>query len=756
MEILFTLWTAILYYQSEQYALFALLIAIIVIPSLVLTFMSMVWYYDQDKLYNTLLQSHPDDFNLKRYKNLIKADSMFFHITLLGQLYRYGQVIYLLLRRSKDYDVDSLYRDSSLIRFFHGLLISAPLLVIQLYSVSVTVVTDPPVPLRNEPYPIVSCAIVTGTISLSLTLLLYTLTDRLHADKRRVVIPAYITMFLWNYLTMASRIISLVLFALAYGPYVTVVIFIHWIGCVIWTLAERTNMCGDTSKTPPKKRWHLEVPFTIVVSFGFLFLYYNIHNGPTLARIIVYYLLTTIETVILVGLFIVVYPDLDYTPWVGSITMALYLLGLSAMLIYFIAWHPTRTSDCCMIGCPRSKICCIGKEEDNGMGNVDLPLSDEGNLHRTRGGTLEGAETGSQLRAEFESQSRAESRDHVRAESIRRSPYNNMTVSEMVEMGGAEVTMETALNRATRHNSMSLHDRNQRETWFIPTVQPGTTRTSAVPYSTNNHYNRSRRLTEPNIIHPMMNNSRRYSIPVNLPVIQISSVDVGEDQRPSSRLSTISTPAYVNATIMPMGPTHVPAAHSHYATPNPTHLEPAYYNRMRKSMSEATRRHGNNQSPVHHRHGNHSPAHRPNIYATPRRTHQAISEHPQISENRRGSHSAHATPFQSPYVQRRRKTTNPLHTHDPMVEFVQLYSSNPTVEYNRMINRHSDTSRTSGEDTAGPNRCSTSSSYVYSSDNRSDLERSLSEGPPIDANRNSMIDNISTSPIPVSPTSTLV
>ena len=89
LEQLFGIWSAILYLQNGNYALFSVIFTSIILPTIVLTFISLIWYYDQDRLNRLLQQAHPNDRDLKQYKNLIRADSLFSHLILLGQIYRY-------------------------------------------------------------------------------------------------------------------------------------------------------------------------------------------------------------------------------------------------------------------------------------------------------------------------------------------------------------------------------------------------------------------------------------------------------------------------------------------------------------------------------------------------------------------------------------------------------------------------------------------------------------------------------------------
>lgn len=100
LEQLFGIWSAILYFQNGQYAIFAVISVSIIVPTVILTFVSLIWYYDQDRLYRLLQEAHPNDQDLKRYKNLIRADSLLSHVILLGQIYRYVELNLILCYHS--------------------------------------------------------------------------------------------------------------------------------------------------------------------------------------------------------------------------------------------------------------------------------------------------------------------------------------------------------------------------------------------------------------------------------------------------------------------------------------------------------------------------------------------------------------------------------------------------------------------------------------------------------------------------------
>lgn len=635
---------------------------------------------------------------------------------------RYGQIVILLLTKTKDYDVNTLHRDSALLRFLHGFLTSGPIAAVQLYTVIkvLTMPTSTTIDFRVSPYPIILSSLVSTGLSLLLTLISYTASDRLHSDTRRVVIPGYLTLFLWHICLIPARITSIALFSVAYGPFITVVIGIHWLAAGIWTFAERTNFCGDLSRTPPKKRYYFEVPFIIIVSFIFTFLFFNIREGSSLGQIIVYHILTSIETVLLCSLFYAAYPNLDYAPWVFAVTVGMYILGVAFMFLYYTAWHPSRTEDCFIIGCPKRENCCscFNKSEPH-IGNVDLPLheiQDSTNIvsntnsnnsqavnvvplsvsqHTTFNNgteTLTGQPPIAQRysgtiltpykRYSSGSQYRFDTLDHIQGGSGSFSRSNSERFRHRSHSHNMGQSLHDVQTRPLSRQNQWRHSEGHIYSHLVPRQQQYAIENPSIPSPIGE---------EPGAI---ASDIRKFSAP---PLVQITGATDEPHYSIPRHLSRASksTPA-----VLPF------SSISLYDTPRPTnnYLEPVYYKRCKRIRSELERQRVNQQS-TNQTH---------NIYSVPR-----MSRHRSLSpgNERYYSRSANTTPKQSPHAPRKKKrSSNPLHTHDPMMEFTRLYSSNPSINYTK-IQR----SQTSPIDIANLNRFSTSSSYILSPDNNSDI-----------------------------------
>ena len=264
---------------------------------------------------------------------------------------------------------------------------SAPQLTVQLYVMLRFLVSlaedETTTEATSTVSPLTCASLVASSLSLLVTIFSYTSSDRLHCDTRRVVLMGHLTCFLWHACMTAARICALAVFTVGFGPYVVVVVSIHWLASVLWMAYEKTDFCGDITVRPQKRRTSLEVLFIMIISFVFLFIFFNVKNGPTLSRIVVYHVATCVETLIIVAVYYGVYAYSPASPLLFCWSFGLYVLGLCLMGLFFGVWHPSRTEDYSYVGVPRNcssfSCCCSGKDKDeeaaDGIGNVDLPLN---------------------------------------------------------------------------------------------------------------------------------------------------------------------------------------------------------------------------------------------------------------------------------------------------------------------------------------------------------------------------------------------
>ena len=276
----------------------------------------------------------------------------------------YGQLIYLTIL-GKGSSLPYIRRDTTLLRFLHSILISAPQLVIQLYAILLAL--SPTSPIFADPVnPPILAALGLCILSLVYAILAFTTNDRLSGKNRRVILPAHIIQSLWYLCMVASRVIALAIFAYSHGYWVFVVIGGHWILMFFFLVIQRTTFCADielqtSDGSPPKRlfkrRWSLEIPFYFVAASVYIFTFFNMKHGKSWYLLTPFHLLMFAENVAMSVLFYLKFSTLMYAQAALTVVAGLYPVGMFFMVIYYCLCHPKRTKGWYWIGVPR-KITC--------------------------------------------------------------------------------------------------------------------------------------------------------------------------------------------------------------------------------------------------------------------------------------------------------------------------------------------------------------------------------------------------------------
>ena len=88
LQFVFGIWSAVLMFLQDDHVMFGIILTPLVVPVPALSFISLVWYRDQDKVNGYLSEAHPRDRRLRRFKRLLGVGAVLSHITGLTVLYR--------------------------------------------------------------------------------------------------------------------------------------------------------------------------------------------------------------------------------------------------------------------------------------------------------------------------------------------------------------------------------------------------------------------------------------------------------------------------------------------------------------------------------------------------------------------------------------------------------------------------------------------------------------------------------------------
>ena len=138
----------------------------------------------------------------------------------------------------------------------------------------------------------------------------------------------------WRISIVASRIVTLVLFASVYKSWILLVIGLHWIAMTAWILYQKPKFGSDNRV--------LKFMFPVVIGFIYLFCFFNVKDGFTRRRLVFFYALTFVENCALMGAW------LPYRHEYGVIFVAAlgmvfggFFIGILALVLYYQCYHPS-------------------------------------------------------------------------------------------------------------------------------------------------------------------------------------------------------------------------------------------------------------------------------------------------------------------------------------------------------------------------------------------------------------------------------
>ncbi|XP_064486265.1 XK-related protein 7-like [Ornithodoros turicata] len=296
------------YALSELWVYFGLTLLFVVAPSFIVNLFSLRWHIHDNK--NTKLV-------------------WTFNCLQLGVLYRY--VLYLKTglraQRSKNAeDFQDLYQQQSdlcMLRLFDSFLESAPQLVLQLYIM-----------VSYESWNILTgVSAVVSLFSLGWGIAAYGKAMRLYrSDKKRLSWTGLVLQTFWRCGTMTSRVTAMVLFAVACGPWIMLVLLGHWIGMTLWVVRQETDFCPNV--------WEERV-YDAVVGAIYTFCFFNVKEGPSRHRVVTFYAIIFVQNLaFLLAYCYIARWQTDYVVASAAIILGSFLIGMCCMALYYSSFHP--------------------------------------------------------------------------------------------------------------------------------------------------------------------------------------------------------------------------------------------------------------------------------------------------------------------------------------------------------------------------------------------------------------------------------
>ncbi|XP_067109737.1 XK-related protein 4 isoform X1 [Osmerus mordax] len=256
------------------------------------------------------------------------------HILQLGQIWRYFHTIYLGIRSRQSAENERWrfywrmvyeFSDVSMLHLLATFLESAPQLVLQLCIIIQT----------HKLQAVQGMTTAASLVSLAWALASYqkALRDS-RDDKKPISYLAVIIQFCWHFFTIAARVITFALFASVFQLYFGIFIVLHWCVMTFWIVHCETDFCIT--------KWE-EIVFDMVVGIIYIFSWFNVKEGHTRCRLLIYYLVILGENVALGALWYLYRSPLATDAFAVPalcVIFSSFLTGVVFMLMYYAFFHP--------------------------------------------------------------------------------------------------------------------------------------------------------------------------------------------------------------------------------------------------------------------------------------------------------------------------------------------------------------------------------------------------------------------------------
>ncbi|XP_055042239.1 XK-related protein 6b [Misgurnus anguillicaudatus] len=347
-------WLAVDYYTKQDYLWFGLTLFFVLVPSVLVQILSFRWFV-QDYTGGGLgtvegLSNRRATATLSSRAKCCRLSvwvwQTIIHILQMGQVWRYIRTMYLGIqsRRQKDnqrrfyWAMMYEYADVNMLRLLETFLESAPQLVLQLCIMI----------QKNRAEKLQCVSAVASLLSLSWVLASYhKLLRDSRDDKKSMSYRGALVHLMWRFFTISSRALSFALFASVFHLYFGIFVVLHWCAMAFWVIHGGTDFCMS--------KWE-EVLFNMLVGVVYVFCWFNVKEGRTRYRMVVYYSLVLVENTILTALWYAYRDPVTTDSYAASALCGVFLCfmsGVACMVLYYGVLHPmgprlrVLASSCC-------------------------------------------------------------------------------------------------------------------------------------------------------------------------------------------------------------------------------------------------------------------------------------------------------------------------------------------------------------------------------------------------------------------------
>ncbi|XP_013927101.1 PREDICTED: XK-related protein 8 [Thamnophis sirtalis] len=175
-----------------------------------------------------------------------------------------------------------LSHDVSLLRLFEAFLESAPQLILVIYIILRT----------NQAEIFQVLGICTSFVCITWSLLDYHQALRSFLrDKHKLAFPSSVLYFLWNFLLMCPRVLSLALFAVVFSYYIFLHFLVIWLVMLLWVSLQETDLMEHANF-----EWFYRATVAVILYFC----WFNVAEGKTRHRSAIYHTFLILDSGILI------------------------------------------------------------------------------------------------------------------------------------------------------------------------------------------------------------------------------------------------------------------------------------------------------------------------------------------------------------------------------------------------------------------------------------------------------------------------
>ncbi|XP_034560482.1 XK-related protein 8.3 [Notolabrus celidotus] len=320
------IWVATEFYGRGDFFWFGVLVGLMVLSSVVVQMFSWFWLkYDRELPgFSALTEGGTvlfgDRVKLSCLIHVLQLGFLCRHISAIRQGFR----VWWRKAEGSEYAV-YLTHDLSMLRLIETFCESAPQLTLMIYVMLCT----------NKARTVQFVSIAASTTSIAWMVVDYHRSLRSFLpDKAKQGWGSSLIYFLWNLLLIAPRVAVLALFASVLPVCIAAHFLMLWIVFVLWAWRQRTDFMDSSSG---------EWLYRATVGLIWYFSWFNVAEGRTRARSIIYHSFITTDGVILLVTWWCYRDPVQTESYSLALFIALpftYLLGLLFKTLYYCCFHP--------------------------------------------------------------------------------------------------------------------------------------------------------------------------------------------------------------------------------------------------------------------------------------------------------------------------------------------------------------------------------------------------------------------------------